>query len=168
MNTIRKTQIERIASDLASSLNLRPGFDLGKLLPSLSFELKSSDEFKDISGALFIKDGKKTIVVNSSEKEERQRFTIAHELAHDILQHNLSVSLFKKDIVFYRSTNNPQQELEYEANYFAACFLMPKEFLLNDLESMSVITDETVNDLAKLYKVSLKAMAIRLSELGFV
>jgi Zn-dependent peptidase ImmA (M78 family) len=167
MDRIRRSFIENEAAMLTNRFDLKPGFNIKKLLPLLSFELKSSLEFKDISGALFVKDGVKTIVINTAEHENRQRFTIAHEIAHDILNHGLTVSLFKKEVVFYRSTSNPQLIMEFEANYFAACFLMPRDLLLIDLKSKSFISEETIDELAVRYSVSPKAMAIRLSELGF-
>lgn len=56
----------------------------------------------------------------------RKNFTIAHELGHFFLEHEL------KSNVFYCLDNEIQEEaeainpIEREANYFASCFLMPE------------------------------------------
>lgn len=57
----------------------------------------------------------------------RRHFTIAHELGHYFLSHQL------KDNAIFCSNNDIVEEgtqydpIEREANYFASCFLMPEE-----------------------------------------
>lgn len=57
----------------------------------------------------------------------RKNFTIAHELGHYFLQHQLhqnSVFCNTNDIIEEGHQQNP---IEREANYFASCLLMPEE-----------------------------------------
>ena len=61
---------------------------------------------------------KKTIYINSSDYFRRQLFSLAHELGHVILH--------KGSKVDYRSDKYEKPD-EVEADYFAACLLMPEE-----------------------------------------
>lgn len=56
----------------------------------------------------------------------RRHFTIAHELGHYFLSHQLkdnSIFCSNNDIIEEGSQHDP---IEREANYFASCFLMPE------------------------------------------
>lgn len=94
------------------------------------------------------------IGVNKGNPHARRRFTLGHELKH-VLDAN-------RDKITYRGITDAQRE--YIADYFAACYLMPKLWLrrswtrgLQDPEA-----------LAGLFKVSRQAMDKRLRYLGFV
>ena len=72
--------------------------------------------------------GQTYIVINRAiDNEGRKHFTIAHELGHYFLSHQL------KQNTFYCSKNEIVEEglwkdpIEQEANYFASCLLMPEE-----------------------------------------
>jgi Zn-dependent peptidase ImmA (M78 family) len=61
---------------------------------------------------------------------ERERFSIAHELGHYVLH-----SLFgQKKIRAARYGSDP---IEWEANWFAAAFLMPEELFLRKISEYS-------------------------------
>jgi len=97
-----------------------------------------------------------SIAVNSAEPIVRQRFTIAHEIAHFLLHRS---QLEKGDLVddaMYRSGLSSAEEAA--ANKMAAHILMPFS-LINSLVS-SGVTD--VTDLAARLQVSQTAMKIRL------
>ena len=60
---------------------------------------------------------------------------------------------------------------EKEANYFAAELLMPAKFLRQELEGkrLDLFDDSgTLEKLAKKYKVSVQALTIRLTNLGYI
>ena len=61
-----------------------------------------------------------------------------------------------------------QEEQEEEANYFARCLLVPREFLLRDIAAMGgqidISDDDALKSLAKKYGVSLGVMAMRLMD----
>ena len=88
---------------------------------------------QDISGLLAIENNQGTIGYNQNESRVRRRFTIAHELGHYELHKNQSALFVDKQFKIYRSQNsstvNNNQELEKEANAFAAAVLMPEEFI---------------------------------------
>lgn len=56
---------------------------------------------------------------------------------------------------------------EREANLFASNLLMNKELLVKTLKNISNITDEIIQSLAQTFNVSISAMTIRLSQLGY-
>lgn len=117
----------------------------------------------DISGKLF-KDVKLAgesgyaILVNGKHVEGRQRFTIAHEIAHFILHRNEVGNGIVED-AFYRSSLSSAQEVE--ANKLAAEILMPYS-LITKVQASKAIAPSDVPRLAKEFNVSEVAMKIRL------
>lgn len=73
-------------------------------------------------GFSMIKNSDRIIFSNSSQILAREIFTIAHEIGHQRLHINEQSRTLIKDDNFFDSN-----DLEVEANYFAACLLMPKE-----------------------------------------
>lgn len=60
-------------------------------------------------------------------------------------------------------------EMEVEANYFARCLLLPRQFVLADLKAdggVDLCEDYQVKKLAKKYGVSIALMALRIYEVG--
>ncbi|MGY0791567.1 ImmA/IrrE family metallo-endopeptidase [Azospirillum argentinense] len=94
------------------------------------------------------------ILVNKDHPPNRQRFTIAHELAHFVLHCGRQDGEIRDD-QFYRFLPGP---LEREANELAAEILMPWT-LINRLTTAGV---NDLADLAKELMVSRQALAIRL------
>lgn len=101
----------------------------------------------------------KCILVNYSEDVYRQRFTVAHESAHAILdeEEDLVVS-FKWD------KNNL---VEVRADKFASHYLMPPDFLRKIPDSGNWTTDKAI-DWANKLKVSTTALAIALREASVI
>ena len=99
------------------------------------------------------------ILVAEDEAKVRQRYSMAHELAH-VVYHPLA-----------RLSLQPQREttaedrLESACEYFAACVLMPRLWMKR------AYFDERIQDvpsLSRLFGVSWLAMRVRLEQLGFV
>lgn len=95
------------------------------------------------------------IYVNASQPSNRQRFTIAHEIAHFILHKEL-IGDGLVDDALYRSGLSTREEAM--ANKLAADILMPWH-LLNAVMDNNI---KSINQLAKLFHVSESAMSIRL------
>lgn len=108
---------------------------------------------EDIAG--FVKYDEKLIAVNAKDSVERQRFTIAHEIGHIVLKHQISGSS-----VDYRRTldGNSTSSKEIEANKFAAELLMPAEDFLRAF--FNALTDD---QLAEKFGVSKSAVQVRKS-----
>jgi len=126
----------------------------------------------EISGIVYRNsDGSAVIGVNSSDRRERQRFTIAHEIGHILLHADEELHVDKNFPIGLRSglSGEGVDENEIEANQFAAALLMPADLIARDIEPL-VGTDVliAIHKLAKKYKVSEEAMSIRLSTLRYV
>lgn len=166
-------RIENITENILQELNIKSpkGIKLEKIAKHLGVDIKGEDMDFDVSGLFVMKNDKSYIRYNNSESEQRQRFTIAHELGHFVL-HKEDKPLFidKMEQVLYRNFDSSTGEIkkEREANAFAASLLMPK-FLLNQVISKSPLeTKKVVAYLANEFNVSEQAMSFRLSNLGYL
>lgn len=100
------------------------------------------------------------IRVNKYEVPERQRFTLAHEIAHFLL-HKSDIRAGVVDSVMYRSALTSRKEAE--ANRVAADIVMPMGAVRRELLALGGIpTEEVAKELALRFKVSLPAMRVRL------
>lgn len=95
------------------------------------------------------------IFVNATHNNLRQRFTIAHEIAHFILHKDLIGDGLVDDALYRSGLSNKE---EVAANKLAADILMPWH-LINTAMSQGY---NTVSALADIFVVSESAMAIRL------
>ena len=127
----------------------------------------------ELSGMIFIKDNQAIIGVNAHHSPNRQRFTIAHELGHyflhtDILRQGAHVDTVVTMLQRDQGTALGTMNIEIEANQFAAELLMPRHLIddyLNTegLGSTAKSDDAVIESIAKAFKVSPTAMAIRLA-----
>ncbi len=133
------------------------------LADALGVPVYYADEWEDDLSGMIIKDKKNqyqsssnyAIFVNKSHSEARQRFTIAHELAHFLL-HKDKIGDGISDDALYRSVLS--NKIEVVANKLAANILMPWDLVTNAMQDGV----ETLEELSKLFRVSKSAMAIRL------
>lgn len=148
--------------------NEGPPVNVEAIIRSLGIELDKRAELDpEVSGLIEqLPSGKYRIAVNKADHYYRQRFTMAHELAHYLFHMHL-LGDGVDDNRAYRSTGsgghynrNITQREESEANRFAASILMPSD-LVARLRSEGLSHDE----LAKRFQVSSQAMAIRLNSL---
>jgi Zn-dependent peptidase ImmA (M78 family) len=130
----------------------------------------------ELSGMAFEKGGVAVIAVNALHHPNRQRFTIAHELAHVLLHREVisgQVHVDKEfrvrpDLVLNRdqlaaSGTDPR---EMEANAFASELLMPKDWVQREIEDgWNIDDDEKIASLARKFRVSVAAMQFRLVDL---
>lgn len=136
---------------------------LGKLATELGIKVKVSALGQGQSGLIECTDGNYTIKINRHETRERQRYTLAHEIAHfllhrDVINANGSI----RDNVLYRS--GQPERIEYEANRLAADLIMPIDRVQSDLARIGVpVSDTVIERLAQEWQVSKAAMEIRLS-----
>ena len=132
------------------------------IIEHLNILLRGSDHFNDaISGKIYKIDPHTNenkhykIVVNLNHSRERQRFTIAHEIAHYILHRDQIGNGIVDDALYSSILSN---EIEKEANEFATEILMPMRLLTNSIREHGIDPKK----LAEEYFVSETAMAIRL------
>lgn len=139
-----------------------PPVDLKAILDKKRYEYLEVDNFLDNIDALFIENyGVLYFAVNSRHHPHRQRFSLAHELGHILLNHSLDY--YEEDI----SLDNPptvkahtstEKAFETEANTFAGELLVPLEMLKKEFNET---TDIAV--LAKKFFVSQQVMGIAIS-----
>ncbi|HEY2142369.1 MAG TPA: ImmA/IrrE family metallo-endopeptidase [Solirubrobacteraceae bacterium] len=96
------------------------------------------------------------IVLRAEEAKVRQRFSLIHEFKH-ILDDTSIEWMYPT-----RSGYSPEDRAERTCDYFAACVLMPKMWVKRDWASGGI---QDIARLARRYRVSQVAMAVRLSEL---
>jgi Zn-dependent peptidase ImmA (M78 family) len=151
----------------------RPPVPVEELAAALGIDVRYSAGNDDVSGALIQSEDSVVIAVNSAQHENRQRFTIAHEIGHFLLHKGTEVHFDDDFRVNYRRevSSGIATDDEKEANWFAAVLLMPEPFLRKDwlrlrLENQAAMG--AIQSLAVRYKVSPKAMELRLVNLGFV
>lgn len=128
-----------------------------------------SDE--TLSG-LIAKRGKNiSILVNQSETPFRKRFTIAHELAHHFLHLTSEedgdyvdnkLDLFRDQEVTNASYDENKKH-EVEANQFAAALLMPQQMIVEYYRA-----NPSLDEMARIFNVSIDAMGIRLNTLHLI
>ncbi|BFM34508.1 ImmA/IrrE family metallo-endopeptidase [Acinetobacter radioresistens] len=134
---------------------------LGAIAKALGIKILSSTLRSDISGEIRETNGEVTIKVNRHDAKTRQRFTVAHELAHYFLHRDLLKDGIVDDVL-YRSSHSTS--IEQEANRLAADILMPIH-LLNKLVLQCNHEKETsrkIEYLAQELNVSITALKIRL------
>lgn len=163
---------KRIVELLRKNHITKPPVDVERIAAAENVEIRQAPTGTNISGALVRSGGLVFIAVNNAQHHNRQRFTIAHELAHYFLDHPGQDVHVDGDFTVnlrYRSSYDDAQDIhEIQANQFAASLLMPKDFLIKDVLSEFPLDEEKVRKLARRYHVSEQAMTIRLVGLGFV
>jgi len=87
------------------------------------------------------------ILMNASTPGDRQRFSLTHELAHLLFHHHLAL---------------PGNEIEDEANRFAAEFLLPAAEVRNYLDRPTLAK---LANLKPYWKVSIQSLLMRASQL---
>lgn len=139
--------------------------------------VKAENIPEDISGNIFVggttKDiynSDKVIIVGCNEEYEHQRFIIAHELAHYLLDYIGSPESKNPKLLFsktYPKTNHRSGE-EIRADRFAAELLMPsKSFLKQYVKAMEVSDYNkkyTVSYLATFFKTKKSSIERRIDE----
>ncbi|MNJ37346.1 hypothetical protein D3C77_321600 [compost metagenome] len=134
--------------------------DVQKLLSALGIKLISIPMKDDISGILSLSDnGKEWVVkVNALHHPNRQRFTIAHEIAHFSRHRSQQVKF--EDLNFFR--NGDSNPMEVEANRFASELLMPEQIFRDKVRVFS----GSIEAIAQFFKVSTLAVRVRAKILG--
>lgn len=107
------------------------------------------------------------VVINAHDSRERQRFTVAHELAHFLLHkenakkrkaHRTEGNVY--DPFVYLEPSDRREEVE--ANRFAATLLMPPNLFKPAFERL----DRDPKTVARLFGVSSAAVEIHAANLG--
>lgn len=175
--SIRRRKIQFLVKELLEQTGIHtPPIPVEEIARSKGIDVRKSEEpDSNISGFLFWGSEKPIIGVNRKHHTNRQRFTIAHELGHYLLHNSTTQDLYLdhsfKVLLRDERSSEGIDEIEREANLFAAEFLMPEHFLQNDLHGRRQIDVEDeafLRELAQRYQVSQQALIFRLANLGYV
>lgn len=100
------------------------------------------------------------ILGNIKKSAVRRNFDLAHELGHLLLHSELDLSTLD---------TKEHNQVEHEANKFAACLLMPKQEFVKDFALLSRPTNpNSYINLKKKYHVSIAAMGLRARDLNLI
>ena len=132
---------------------------LGGIAKELGIVVKRSPTIpRNISGKITKLPTGYEIKINKYESLARQRFTLAHELAHFLL-HRSEIDRLGEiaDNVLYRS--GASETIEYEANRLAAQIIIPEEAINECQQAIG----KNVDQLAKEFGVSKTVMEVRMA-----
>ncbi|PFD01806.1 DNA-binding protein [Bacillus cereus] len=129
----------------------------GLILTSLSTDQDKIDAF---SQKQIVNGQERYYIVLGSDKKSavRRQFTAAHELGH-LLMHDWITDIDELSKEQYR-------EIERQADYFAAAFLLPKKSFVADLHYPNKL--EFYVELKKKWRVSIGAMIVRAYHLNVI
>lgn len=147
--------IVKVAQDLGFVVGLSklPDYEEGFILVD-----ESQKEIQHIIGI----PAKKVIGVNVAHEQSRKRFTIAHEIGHYVLHSN------EKSYFAHREAIKGKDENENEADFFAACLLMPKQYFekkYHELSSKNLSKMDIIILLQKYFNVPWKSVERRIKEI---
>ena len=140
-----------------------PAVDVSRVaeLPRVTVALRPRHEMPSLAGFTQWEDGRYLIVINKTNNVGRRRFTLIHETKH-VLDWTLKTTAYRR--LGQGSVEKRDKQIEYIADYFAACVLMPRRWVKHYWASGL----QDPQALAALFRVSLQAMTTRLTYLGFL
>lgn len=144
--------------------------NLIEIANSLGIDVYTTKEIKQSSFIAYDAETENyEIYLNENEVGTRQRFSIAHEIAHFVLHKN-KIKTF--GVVGRECEQSLSVAEEKEADTLAAEILMPtcicNEYLTNHSITMDTVIDyQIVKDFAKEFGVSILAAIVKLRELGY-
>ncbi|SNT71932.1 ImmA/IrrE family metallo-endopeptidase [Amphiplicatus metriothermophilus] len=149
--------VDRIAKDMGATLRYSPLDD-------------------ELSGMIFVKDGRPIIGINALHHPNRQRFSIAHEIGHLEMHRDLITEKVHVDKEFRIELRALRRDaasalgtdiIEIEANRFAAALLVPDFFIEKALASrrFDIDDDAPIEDLARQLRVSKQMLEYRIRNL---
>ena len=169
--TPRKRQkiCEHVEALLQQHKVTAPPVPVDRIAKALGIQLRFSPLDDELSGMIYIRKDGPIIGINSLHHPNRQRFTLAHECGHFLLHKakiTEAVHVDKSFPMLMRSTTGID-EMEIEANFFAAELLIPDAFIreLVKNDPIDIDAEAAIDALAKRFKVSQAAMRLRLGNL---
>ena len=163
---LTKSQVYGLAESVAKQLDFHPGNDIYSLVNTLGGQINVEDTLlsdPESSGSLYVNGEKQfRIVIPSHTSPERDRFTLAHELGHYVLHYLWQKKRdprFPDRVMAFRRGSD---RMEWEANWFAAAFLMPQE----QFKTAFTDCDRDIRKVAEIFGVSVAAAEVRARGLG--
>jgi Zn-dependent peptidase ImmA (M78 family) len=164
--------LERLAEGLLANAGVKSApIRLDRVAKHLGVRIQNADLGEDCSGVLVRNGNRAVIGVNEDHHSNRQRFSIAHEIAHFVL-HSGDTYIDKGYRVQFRDleSGSGTKREEMEANAFAAALLMPAAWLRDAFlrQPFDLTEDDDLEMLAEKFEVSTQAMTYRLMKLRMI
>jgi Zn-dependent peptidase ImmA (M78 family) len=163
---------------LLTEFNVRAApVPVDKIAKGLGAQLRFSPLDDELSGMIYVSNGTPIIGINSLHHPNRQRFSIAHEIGHLVLhrpflsgkvhvdkEFRVPVAVLNRDATSALGT----EQIEVQANQFAAELLMPTAWFMDALDSKAVDIDNEgpLEELARKFRVSRQALEYRIRNLA--
>jgi len=163
---LSQSDIYDLAERLSRQSNYITTKDIARVVEDLGGVIELTDfwEDTDTTGSLEVH-GPSDFVIKIPQHTtvERDRFTIAHELGHYIL-HFLFKDIDDSNELPFVVNRYGSGRVEWEANWFAASFLMPR----SEFKKVFAHSNRNVFAVAKQFGVSTSAATIRARALGLL
>lgn len=176
LTDMEKKNIEKEANELLKKYckDTQNGVDIVALAKKMGFVVGEADLPDSEDGFIMVnKEANKIlgfetqmlIVVNRANMFVHKCFVIAHEIGHFILHGNNTNTVFA-----HRENRHGKDENENDADYFAACLLMPAESFRKQYIKIKGQKryDESINELAMIFNVPIESVLRRIGELDLV
>jgi Zn-dependent peptidase ImmA (M78 family) len=160
-----KAAISDFAEKTAKDLSFSPGEPIELVVAELEGAIAFSDPLTEerLESIRVEPDGRFKIFLPTMTSSARDRFTIAHELGHFFLHFPLvqeaDATAGMRATRWVEESKQDLVRCEWEANWFAAAFLMPAELFRNSYA-------HGVERAAAFFAVSRRAVEVRASTLG--
>ncbi len=168
MDNSTRMMINSLTQDILVSFDIQvPIQNIDELVASLGGSVQTDYSFTD--GAVEKEGESFRILVSPFQEEKRRRFTIAHELGHLFLHmgYLTNAELWaQQDTNIYHRLGS--SEKEYQANEFAAAFLMPQKEYLRIMNENIIGNKVNTSKIAEYFNVSVEAASNRGKFLGYL
>lgn len=175
---MEKKQIEEKVTELMQQINYSDTsdeIDIIQVANNLGFAVGNAILNDDDDGFIIVQEGSECILgiktdkligVNSKRPLEWKRFIIAHEIAHYVLHYSNEKN---NGMYAHREHKKGRNDLENDADYFAANLLMPSQKFAEkyrEFKEKDLSFDEIILLLASKFVATPKMVERRIGELG--
>lgn len=168
MDNATRIMINSLTQDILTLFNIQiPIQDIDELVGMLGGSIQT--DFSCTDGSV-VKEGESfRILISPFQDEKRRRFTIAHELGHLFLHmgYLTNAELWERqdENIYHRLGSS---EKEYQANEFAAAFLMPQKEYIKIMNENIIGDKVNTSKIAEYFNVSVEAASNRGKFLGYL
>lgn len=172
MDAMTRKYISELAQRVMDVYSIEaPISDMEAIVDKLGGKIESKIDFDELCDGTIRKLGENSFIIAVSpfQSANRKVFTIAHELGHLFLHMGFMLDKelwMQQDERVYTRFGTSEQE--YQANEFAASFLMPENLYKDMIQSNSVGNRVNMTKVAASFNVSVSAAINRGKFLGYL
>lgn len=161
-----RVDISALAESVAEQLEYRPGEALEPIVHGLGgrVEFVDIDEDDVNYGSIRVSPGEFVVSLPLDSGPMRDRFTLAHELGHFVLHYLYQNQVNGAGVEYLKANRYGSDKAEWEANWFAAAFLMPGSAFREAFERF----EGDMLAIASFFKVSHAAANVRAKSLNLL